>query len=54
MYFTCAIDSNPIEGFKTIDEAKEAIKKYEEEDKADGNYSPDCYLILDEKENPVS
>lgn len=38
-----------IEEFKTITHAKMAIKEYEKLDKAEGNYEPDYYDIVDEK-----
>lgn len=35
-----------IDGFITLDEAKEAIREYEAEDKADGSYTDDFYEIV--------
>lgn len=35
-----------IDGFTTLDEAKEAICAYESEDKADGSYTNDFYEIV--------
>lgn len=34
---------NIIEAFETLEEAQQAIKTYEETDKADGTYTPDFY-----------
>ena len=39
---------NKIEEFSTIEEAKEAIAAYEEEDKKDGTYTPNFYDIVNE------
>ena len=39
---------NKIEPFNTIEEAKKAILKYEEQDKKDGVYTPDFYDVVDE------
>lgn len=38
---------NKIEAFNTIEEAKNAIIAYEEEDRHDGTYTPDFYDIVD-------
>jgi hypothetical protein len=35
-----------IDEFKTYSKAYEAMKRYEEEDRKEGNYSPDFYEIL--------
>lgn len=37
-----------IDCFDTIEEAKMAIKEYEAEDKANGDYSYDFYKVVDE------
>ena len=39
---------NKIEKFSTIEEAKEAIAAYEEEDRKDGTYTPNFYDIVNE------
>ena len=39
---------NKIEEFSTIEEAKEAIAAYEEEDRKDGTYTPNFYDIVNE------
>lgn len=39
---------NRIEIFNTVEEAREAIKRYEEEDKLNKCFSPDFYAIEDE------
>lgn len=38
-----------IERFSSIEDAREAIKGYEEEDKKDGVYAPDFYDVVNEK-----
>lgn len=42
-----SVAGNVIEWFNTIEEAKKAIHKYEEEDKRDGYFEPDFYEIYD-------
>lgn len=37
-----------IDAFETIEEAREAIKNYEAEDKSNGCFEPDFYAIEDE------
>lgn len=37
-----------IKEFESVKEAKEAIRNYEEEDKADGIYEADFYDVVDE------
>ncbi len=39
---------NIIDRFETIEDAMNAIKSYEEEDKKNGDYTPDFYDIVDE------
>lgn len=39
---------NRIEVFDSVEEAREAIAKYEEEDKANGCFEADYYAIADE------
>ncbi len=39
---------NIIEQFETIEDAMKAIKAYEEEDKKNGDYTPEFYDIVDE------
>ena len=38
---------NIIDEVSTIEEGKELIEKYEAEDKANGNYTPNFYDIVD-------
>lgn len=40
---------NRIEKFDTLEEAKEAIQKYEKSDKNEEIYTPDFYNIIDEE-----
>lgn len=39
---------NIIDRFETIEDAMKAIKSYEEEDKRNGDYTPDFYDVVDE------
>lgn len=41
---------NKIESFTTLEEAREAIKGYEEQDKKDRTFEADFYEIYDEEE----
>lgn len=36
---------NFIDAFDSLEEAEKALSEYEEEDKKDGNYTPDFYEI---------
>lgn len=48
-YYTADREAgNKIEWFNTLDEAKQAIAAYEEEDKRDGTYTPNFYDIVNE------
>lgn len=38
---------NVIDSFETLEEARKAIKDYEETDKKEGTYTPDFYEIYD-------
>lgn len=40
---------NEIERFETVEEARIALEKYEEQDKADDTYEEDFYEIYDDK-----
>lgn len=40
---------NVIDEFDTLKEAEEAIRKYEEEDKTDGTYTPNFYEIAEDE-----
>lgn len=40
---------NEIERFETIEEARVALRKYEEQDKTDDTYEEDFYEIYDEE-----
>ena len=42
-----SIAGNVIDCFDTIEEAKEAIKRYEDEDSKDGYFESDFYEIYD-------
>lgn len=44
---------NRIESFTTLEEARKAIKAYEEQDKNDGTYTADFYEIYDEEEEKI-
>lgn len=44
---------NAIEKFDTLEAAREAIKAYEETDKADGTYTTDFYEIYDEEHEEI-
>lgn len=47
-YTSDRVTGAAIEMFDTIEEAREAIKRYEEEDKANGCLEADYYAIEDE------
>lgn len=40
-----------IDEFKTVEDAIKAIKKYEEEDKQEKNYSENFYDVIDNEHN---
>ena len=40
-----------IDDFDTLEEAKAELERYEAEDKADGNFTPDFYEIWDKEKN---
>lgn len=44
---------NKIESFATLEEAREAIKGYEEQDKKDRTFEADFYEIYDEEEEKI-
>lgn len=44
---------NKIECFETLEEAQNAIKAYEEQDKNDGTFEDDFYEIYDEQEERI-
>lgn len=44
---------NKIESFATLEEAREAIANYEEQDKADDAYTEDFYEIYDEENEEI-
>lgn len=47
-YYTCDREAgNKIESFNTIEEARQAIKEYEEKDKKENIYEEDFYQIYD-------
>lgn len=48
IYTACRETGDFIDKFDTIEEAKEAIKQYEEQDKEEGTFSDDFYDIVDE------
>lgn len=49
MYYTADRETGTlIEGFKTLDDARKAIARYEDEDRADDIYTPDFYDVVDE------
>lgn len=48
-----SIAGNVIDWFDTIEEAKEAIKRYEDEDKRYGYFEPDFYEIYDNVKEEV-
>ena len=41
------------EGFASIEEAKEAVRCYEEDDNDSGFYEPNYYEIIDENDNII-
>lgn len=45
---------NFIDEFNTIEEAREAILQYEEEDKKDGTYTPNFYEVAEIAEEPTT
>lgn len=49
-----SIAGNVIDWFDTIEEANEAIQRYEEEDKKDGYFEPDFYEIYDNVKEEVA
>ena len=49
----CKETGDKIEQFDTSKEAAECIKLYEEQDKADGDYSPDFYDIVNDEYESV-
>lgn len=44
---------NKIEGFATLEEAREAVKRYEEQDKNDGTFTEDFYEIYDAEKEEI-
>lgn len=44
---------NKIESFETLEEAREAVKAYEEQDKKDRTFEADFYEIYDEEEEKI-
>lgn len=48
-YYTCDRETwTIIDEFETLEDAKTALEKYEETDKADGIFEKDFYDIIDE------
>ena len=41
------------EGFSSLEEAREAVRCYEEDDNDRGVYEPDWYEIVDENDNII-
>jgi hypothetical protein len=44
---------NRIDKFDTLEEAIEAVDRYVEEDKSEGNYTPDFYEVYNEDTEEV-
>ena len=55
IFFTADREAgNIIECFDTLEDAMKAIKSYEEEDKRNGDYTPDFYVVVDENNCSVN